>query len=331
MKLLNLFLLAICLVPMATLKAEEVTIYSVYDRARLDGVFAPFTKATGIKVNIVDGTSDDLIARLKNEGSATTADLHIDKDLVYNTKALRADLYRPFNSQAISNSISPTLIDQDRKWLTFLYRARVIMYNKNKVDPSSLKNYEDLADSKWKNRLCVRTSTNSYNQALGAFLVKHYGSERALNIFKGWVINFSSAPLKSDRDVINAVANGECDVALANTYYLAPMIKADAKFPVGVVFPNQQTTGTHINGVGIAIVKYAKNLSAANKVLEYLSSTQVQTPLADAFAQYPSNKNALMSQTLREFGAFNEDQTNLSVIGEYVDEAVALMKAAQYN
>ena len=310
---------------------SEVTLYSVYEGSRLEAIFKPFTDRTGIKVKVVSGTSTELLSRLETEGDKTTADLHIDKDLVFNGAAESKGLYQPFKSEVVEKNIPADLIDSDKTWFMIFYRSRVIMYNANKVKPSELSTYEDLGSKKWKGRLCVRTSNNSYNEALGAFLIKHYGSKKALEIMKSWVKNFAASPIKGDTDVINAVAAGKCDVTIANTYYLAPLIKADKNFPVKAFFPNQKTTGSQINGVGIGLVKHAKNVENATKLLEYLSSVEVQAPVAGAFSQYPSNPNAEFAPILVEFGKFKADKTNIGEFSKYVEEARELMKKAEYK
>lgn len=311
--------------------SSEVTIYSVYEAARLDPIFRPFTERTGIKVNIVSAPSVDLINRLENEGEATTADLHLDKDLVFLGLAQSKNLYQPFKSLAVEKNIPASLIETNKNWFTLFYRARVIMYNVNKVNPSELSTYEDLGSAKWNGRLCVRTSQNSYNEALGAFFIKHYGVEKTENIFKSWVNNFSIAPIKGDTDVINAVAAGTCDVAVANSYYLAPLVKADVNFPVKPFFPNQKTTGTHVNGVGIGIVKHAKNVAAATLVLEYMSSQEVQAPVAAIFSQYPANPTAEMAPVLVNFGKYNADSSNIGDFSKFIEEARAIMKKFDYK
>lgn len=327
----GLFLTAIFFTSTATFSADEVTIYSVYEGARLDPIFKPFTERTGIKVNIVTGTSAELATRLKNEGEASPADLYLDKDLVYQGSATASDLYRPFNSKIVEKNIPSHLIETEKNWFTIFYRARVIMYNTNKVSPNELSTYEDLGNPKWKGRLCLRTSTNSYNEALGAFLVTHLGENKTLEIFKSWVNNFSVEPIKGDTDVINAVAAGTCDVTIANTYYLAPLVKADVNFPVRPFFPNQATSGAHVNGVGIGIAKYAKNVKEATMVLEYLSSTEVQAPVAAAFSQYPANSAAAMSSVLVDFGTFKQDESNVGEISKSVNIGRELAKKAQYK
>ena len=327
----NLFLAVAIVSGLSVAKANEVTIYSVYPGAEIGAIFAPFTERTGIKVNIVDGTSDELAKRISEEGIHTSADLLLDKDLVYFAKARELELLRPFNSKLIEAQVPAHLRDSNKLWTTIFYRARVIMYNTNTVKPSELSTYEDLGNIKWHGRLCVRTSTNSYNQALGAFMVKHHGSEKTLEILKNWVSNFSVAPINNDRNVIQAVADGKCDVGLANTYYLPAFIRANPNFPVRPFFPNQKSTGAHVNGVGIGIVKHAKNVKAANMLIEYFTSAEVQAPVAASFSQYPVNPKAEMIQILKDFGSFSEDITNISEIADKTSEANALFPLANYK
>lgn len=311
--------------------AKEVTIYSVYPAEEIGAIFAPFTERTGIKVNIQTGTTEEIQNKLLVENSNTSADLYLDKDITFLSTAKKADLFQSFSSKTVKTNVPAHLREANDLFTLVFYRARVIMYNPNKVNPSELSTYEDLGNAKWKNRLCVRTSTNSYNQALGGYLVKHLGTAKTLEVVKNWVNNFSVEPIKNDRGVIQAVADGQCDVGLANTYYLPAFIRANPEFPVRVYFPNQQSFGTHINGVGIGIVKYAKNVSEANLLLEYFTSVEVQKAVAAAFSQYPVNKAASMTDILESFGAFKEDTSDLSQTAQAIDAANVVFKNAQYK
>ena len=326
-------LLALAILTIGSVQAQsgEVTIYSVYPGEQLAPIFAPFTQRTGIQVNFVTGTSQELTKRLADEGANTTADLHLDKDLVFHGVAQRMGLYRPFNSRVVESQVPSHLMEKNRFWTTVFYRARVIMYNTNVVKPSELSTYEALGNAQWKGRLCVRTSKNSYNEALGGYFVKHFGERRTAEILKSWVNNFSVNPLNGDRDVIQAVADGKCDVGIANTYYLPAFIRANAQFPVRPFFPNQKTTGAHVNGVGIAIVKHAKNVKEATMLLEYFTSREVQAPVAAAFSQYPVNPTAEMIDILKDFGRFAEDRTNVGEISHYAPTAVALFPLVNYK
>lgn len=325
------FLLAGLLLGMSQGLTKEVTIYSVYPGDRLEAIFKPFTARTGITVNVVDGSSKDLINRIIAEGENTLADLHLDKDLVYHGAAVRAGIYQPFKSVVVEKNVPANFIESNRNWFTLFYRSRVIMYNPNVVSSSELSTYEALGDSKWKGRLCVRTSKNSYNEALSAYLVTHFGQAKAFQILKSWVANFAVEPMANDRAVIAAIAEGKCDVGLANSYYLAPFIEADASYPVKPFFANQGTTNAHVNGVGIGLTKYAKNVAEATLLMEYLSSAEVQAPVAKAFDQYPVNSAATISPTLQGFGPFSVDTTNVGVISNFTDMGADIMIQADYK
>lgn len=329
--MIKTFFFALSFLLSFTALAKEVTIYSVYPGADLEAIFAPFTERTGIAVRFVEGTTEELVNKLKTEGSDTTADLYLDKDLTFLGAAQRDGLFRPFNSSTVKMQVPSHLRDANDFWTLAFYRARVIMYNKNKVSADELSTYEDLGNRKWENRLCVRTSTNSYNQALGAFLVKHLGEGKALSVLSSWVKNFSTEPIKNDRGVIQAIADGQCDVGLANTYYLPAFIRNNPDFAVKVFFPNQSTIGAHVNGVGLGIVKHAKNITEANMLLEYFTSAEVQTPVAAAFSQYPVNPKAKMIDILENFGSFKEDTTNISEVSRFIDEANILFQKANYK
>ncbi len=315
----------------STPNPNTVTVYSVYPADQLAELFAPFSRESGIEVKFVDGSSTELLKRLQDEGAATNADLYLDKDLVYLGQAKKLGLTQPFSSKFIEQRVPGHLIDSDKHWATIFYRSRVIMYNSEKVKPSELSTYQSLGDKKWHNRLCMRTSSNSYNQALTAYLIKHLGRDKALAVLKGWVNNLSVKPLKNDRAVIQAVANGECDVGLANSYYLPAFLRKDKTFPVRPFFPNQKTHGAHINGIGIAVVKHTKNLQNATRFMEHFFSDAVQTPLAAQFSQYPASTKAERSDVLENFGKFLEDKTNIGEISRYTQEAETLFPVAKYQ
>lgn len=321
----------LALISSFSVMAKEVTIYSVYSAEELAPIFVPFTQRTGIEVKFVFGTSEELMAMLESEGKDSNADLYLDKDLTFLGEAQRKDLFRPFKSSVVKNNVPSHLRDKTDLWTLVFYRARVIMYNKFKVSEDELSTYEALGEKQWENRLCVRTSTNSYNQALGAYFVKHLGEGKTLDLLSSWVKNFSIEPLKNDRAVIQALADGQCDVGVANTYYLPAFIRANPEFPVKVFFPNQKSFGTHVNGVGIGVAKHAKNIKEANLLLEYFTSIEVQTPVAAAFSQYPVNPKAEMIKILKDFGTFKEDMTNISDVSNFVEAANRLFPKALYK
>ena len=311
--------------------AKEVTIYSVYPGEELAPIFAPFTERTGVTVNFVSGTTAALVAKIKEEGTNTNADLYLDKDMTFLDDAKKQGIFKSFTSETVKENVPAHLRDNQNLWTLVFYRARVIMYNPNKVSADELSTYEALGDAKWYKRLCVRTSTNSYNQALGAYFVRHLGAMKTFDLLSSWVKNFSVDPISNDRGVIQAVADGKCDVGIANTYYLPAFIRANPEFPVKVFFPNQKDFGTHVNGVGIGIVKNAKNVKEANMLLEYFTSVEVQTPVAAAFSQYPVNPKAEMIQILKDFGTFKEDTANISDVADHTSLASGLFPLANYK
>ncbi|WP_413560402.1 extracellular solute-binding protein [Bdellovibrio sp. HCB209] len=311
---------------------NELTVYSVYDGNRLAPIFQPFTDRTGINVKVeYMASSAELTQRLKQEGASSPADVYLDKDIVFLAEAQRQDVFQSFNSATIAQNVPAQFISPGNQWFLIFYRARTIMYNQNKVSPSELSTYAALGDAKWKGRLCVRTSGSNYNQALaGSFLI-HDGIEQATNILSSWVNNFSMDPIKGDTDLLKAIAEGKCDVGIANTYYLAPLIKADPNFPVRPFFANQNTTGTHLNGVGVALTKHTKNIPEATLLLEYLTSKEVQAPVAAGFYQYPVNQQAELVKELVDFGPFHRDLTNVGVVGAKAAETKAIFEKAGYK
>lgn len=328
------FGLLFALIVSLSAQAQEgkLVIYSSYDAARLAPILAPFTQRTGIAVEVVNAASTALIQQLEAEGAQSPADLYLDKDIVYMGEAGDKDLLQPFASSEVESKIPSHLIAKDRNWFLIFYRARTIMYNTNLVTPSEITSYADLGDKKWEGRVCVRTSNNSYNEGMAGYFVKHLGLEKAVSLFKSWVQNFAVEPLKGDREVIGAIAAGTCAVGVANTYYLAPMVRDDASFPVRAVFVEQQGVGAHINGVGIGITKSSKNVAGATLFLEFMASKEVQEIVAEGFSQYPSNREAGISSVLKtEFGPFVEDTTNVGEIAAHIRDGKKAMQEADYK
>lgn len=328
---LKAFFLSVVLMASASASNKSLTIYSVYPGDKLEAIFKPFTERTGIAVNVVSAKSKFLIDRIEREGENTVADLHLDKDLVYHTTATQKGIYQPFKSKVVEENVPANFIETNKNWFTIFYRSRVIMYNRDLVSPNELSTYSDLGNEKWKGKLCVRTSNSTYSQALSASIVAHLGTNKALNVFKSWVANFSMEPTSSDRDVIRALAAGKCHVGLVNSYYLAPFIEADSEYPVRPFFANQGFSNAHVNGVGIGITKYSKNVKEATMLLEYLSSKEVQSPVAKAFDQYPVNPKASLSPTLVDFGSFEVDKINVGTVGNLIETTKELMIEAEYK
>ncbi|QEK11252.1 Fe(3+) ABC transporter substrate-binding protein [Crassaminicella thermophila] len=289
-----------------------------------------FTEETGIKVNVVKGNSDELIERLEREGKDTKADLLITADAGRLHRAKEKGLLQPVSSEVLLNNIPENLRDKDKEWFGLTVRGRVIVYSKDRVNPSELSTYEDLTNSKWKGKILVRSSSNIYNQSLLASFIAINGEEKAKEWAKGLVENMARDPQGNDRAQATAVVAGEGDLAIMNTYYIGKMLNSsnpeEVKVAqnVGVFFPNQATTGTHINVSGIGLTKYSKNKENAIKLIEFLSSEKAQKQFAEANYEYPANPKVEPSELLKSWGEFKPQNINLSKLGEYNQKAVEI-------
>jgi len=312
--------------------AGEVNLYSARKEALIKPLLDEFTRKTGIEVNLVTGNADALLARLGSEGKLTPADLFITVDAGRLYRARSADLFQPVKSQTLQTAIPARFRDPAGLWFGLSVRARPIMYVRGKVDPASLRRYEDLADSKWKGRICIRSSGSIYNQSLVASMIAADGETETEQWAQGLVSNFSKSPSGGDRDQIRAAAAGQCDIAIANTYYLAGMLndhKDDAQRTaaekIGIIWPNQDDRGVHVNVSGAGVIKYAKNKENAIELLQYLVSDESQQWYAQSNHEYPVKPGVGISSALKVFGEFKADSVNLAVLGENNAAAVRLM------
>ena len=245
--------------------AQEVNLYSARKENLIKPLLDKFTKETGIKVNLLTGKADTLLQRLQSEGRNTPADLLITTDAGRLHRAVVLNLLQAYQSATIDQAVPAHLRDPDHRWIGLSQRARVIIYNKQRVKPGQLSTYEDLTNAKWKGKICIRSSGNIYNQSLLASKIAASGKEDAETWAAGMVANFSRDPKGNDRAQIKAVAAGVCDLAIANTYYLGNMIHADkdpgqqeAASKVAIFFPNQNDRGAHVNISGAGITRFAK-------------------------------------------------------------------------
>jgi iron(III) transport system substrate-binding protein len=320
-----------------TLLAAEVNIYSARKEALIKPLLDQFTKETGIDVNIVTGKADTLLKRLEVEGKNTPADILLTVDVARLVRAKEKDLFQAINSEVLENTIPEYYRDSDKQWFGLSLRSRVIVYAPDRVKAEELSSYEDLANSKWKNRLCVRSSSNVYNQSLVAAMVANDGVEKTEAWAAALVKNFARPPKGGDRDQIKAVAAGVCDVALVNNYYLAGMLESTQKSEVAAAnkiklfWPNQNGRGAHMNVSGAGILKPAKNKKEAIQLLEYLVSDKAQQWYADTNHEYSINPNIESSSILKNWGKFKADNLNLSLLGKYNTEAVLLMDRAGWK
>lgn len=313
---------------------KEAGVLNIYSSRHYDTdqeLYKIFEQETGVKINVVEGKGDELIERLKREGKDTEADLLVTADAGMLHKAKTEGLFQSIESETIEKNIEEKLLDPDREWVGLTKRARVIVYDKNSVDPSELSSYEDLASEKWKNEILIRSSENIYNQSIMASFLELNGEEAAKNWAAGIVSNMAREPQGGDTDQVKAVAAGEGKIAVANTYYVGKLINSsdpeEVKVgeSVGVFFPNQETTGTHVNVTGAGIIKTSKNAENALAFLEFLSGEKAQRLFADSNSEYPGNPSVEPSETLKAWGEFKEQDINLAILGERNSEAVKIM------
>jgi iron(III) transport system substrate-binding protein len=244
--------------------------------------------------------------------------------------AARAGLLSRVDSPELTQNVPAHLRDPEQRWFGLTMRARTIMYNTKKVNPAELSTYEALGDPKWKGRLCLRTSGYIYNQSMLATMIKRHGEARTEQIARGWAAN-NPVLINSDTKILEAIAAGQCDVGLTNTYYLARLLAKDPAFPVAPFWANQQTTGTHVNISGAGVTAHARHRGAAMKLLEFLSSPDAQQMFADVAFEYPVNAQASVNPIVARWGKFKQDDINIAAAGEFQAAAVKLADRAGYK
>ncbi len=300
-------------------------------------LYDSFTKKTGLKVNLIEGKGDELIERIRSEGANSPADVFITVDAGRLWRAQEAGILQPVSSSTLESKIPDSVRSPENLWFGFSKRARVIMYNKDKVNPSALSTYEDLATDKWKGKILIRSSSNIYNQSLVASLIEAHGMSDAESWGKGFVSNFARPPEGNDTAQIKGVAAGIGDIGIANSYYLARLKKSNktedqaVAEKVGMFFPNQDERGTHINISGGGVVKTAPNKEAAIKFLEHLVSPEAQKIFSEGNNEYPVVADVSIPQVLTTFGEFKSDPVNVSVYGKLNAEAIQLMDRVSWK
>lgn len=306
-----------------------------YDTDQL--LYDEFTERTGIKVNLVRDEADKLMTRLINEGENTEADLLIIADAGRLGRAKEQDLLTPISSDTLNEQVPSSYRDSESYWYGLTMRARVLVYHPERVNASELSTYEALTDAKWQGRIVTRSSTNIYNQSLMASFIELWGEDQALSFAEGLVQNFARDPQGNDRDQAKAVVSGEADIAIMNTYYIGRMLyssdpeEVNVAQTVNVFFPNQDTTGTHINVSGIGMVKHSKKQELALKLMEFLTSEDAQSIYADANFEYPVNSNVEPHELLLSWGTFIKQDISLSVLSEHSTQATMLMNQAGWK
>lgn len=313
-----------------TAESTEVNLYTARHYDVDDQLYKQFEEETGIKVNLIKGEADELLERIKREGDGTQADLFLTADAGRLDRAKQDGILQSVSSDVLDEQVPANFQDEDQMWYGLTKRARVIMYDKESVDPSELSTYEALTEDEWEGRVLIRSSENIYNQSLLASFIELNGEEEAKEWAEGMVKNFARDPEGGDRDQAKAIAAGVGDVAIMNTYYYGQMLNSEDPAEVevaeslGVFFPNQDTTGTHVNVSGAGVVKSAKNEENAIKLLEYLSAPEAQETFASVNYEYPVNEAVEPSELLQSWGEFKEQDINMSTLGDNNAKAILL-------
>jgi len=319
-------LLAVGAVSGVSAQGPVLNLYSARHYQTDEALYANFTKATGIRVNRVDADDAGILARLRSEGSSSPADVILLVDAARLFRAESDGLFQPLKSRTLEQRIPVQLRGKDdgagSQWFGFSTRARVIVYNKATVKAEDVDSYEELADPKNKGKVCTRSGSHPYNLSLFGSMYEHLGAAATETWLKGVVANMARDPKGGDTDQIKAVASGECGIALTNTYYYARLLRSDkpedraVAEKVALVFPNQSSSGTHVNIAGGALARHAKNREAGVTFLEYLASDAAQGYFANGNNEYPVVRGIkLANPALDAMGEFKPELIPISVVG----------------
>jgi iron(III) transport system substrate-binding protein len=318
-------------------QAQEVNVYSSRHYDTDVALYQGFTDETGIEVNLIEGDADQLIERIKAEGRNSPADVLISVDAGRLWRAEDAGLLQPISSAVLEERIPAKLRHPEGEWFGLSQRLRGIVYAKDRVDPGEIASYEDLADPKWEGRICIRSSTNVYNQSLVASMIETNGIEETEAWAKGLVANLARPPQGGDTDQIEAVAAGECDVAVVNHYYLVRLLESDSEEEravadqVDILFPNQDGRGAHANVSGAGVVATAPNRENAVRFLEYLATPEAQAYFAQGNFEFPVVDGVKLVPVLEQWREVKTDDVNAAKLGENNPEAVKLMDRAGWK
>lgn len=311
--------------------ADEVVVYSARKEHLIKPLFDAYTERTGVQIRYVTDNAGALLARLKAEGDNTPADMLMTVDAGNLWQAANEGVLASVDSQVLESNIPDHLQDPQNRWFGLSVRARTIVYSTERVKPGELSTYEDLADPKWKGRLCLRTSKKVYNQSLVAMMIARLGEQRTEEIVRGWVANLATPPFSNDTKVMEAIAAGQCDVGIVNTYYFGRLQKKQPDIELALFWPNQAESGVHVNVSGAGVTAHAKHRDAAVKLLEWLSTPEAQEMFAGLNMEYPANPAVKPDAVVAAWGEFKGDTINVSKAGQLQADAVMLMDRAGYR
>jgi iron(III) transport system substrate-binding protein len=329
--------LLMLLVPPYSLAVAEVNVYSARQESLIKPLLDRFTEQTGAKINLVTGKGDALLTRLKSEGMNSPADVLLTVDAGRLYRAQEASILQAVESDDLNRLIPSHLRSADNQWYGLSVRARVIVFAKDRVKANQLSTYEALSDPQWQGKICVRSSSNIYNQSLVAGMIASQGMLKTEAWLKAFVANFARPPAGGDRDQIKAVASGQCDVAVVNSYYLGGMLLSDdqaqqtAASKVTLFWPNQKDRGTHVNISGAGITQSAKNIELAQKLIAFLASSESQEWYAERNNEFPVRDAVKVSTVLESWGPFVADTLNVTELGRNNAAAIMAMDRAGWK
>ena len=337
--LISAGLAASMMLPIATAAhaSGELNLYSSRHYDTDERLYSDFEEATGITINRIEGNADELIARMEAEGANSPADVFLTVDTVRLSRAKDLGLLQPVESAVLEARIPAYLQDADNQWFGLSQRSRILFYDKNDVQDPPL-TYQDLADPKYKGKVCIRSSTNVYTQNIAAALISHLGEEAVAAWAKGVAENFARDPQGGDTDQLRGIASGECDVSMSNTYYFSRILRKgdDQVSPeqmesIGWVFPNQNDIGAHMNISGGGVAANAPNRENAIRFLEYLASDSAQEYFSSGNDEYPAVPGVGLSSSVAKLGIFRPDTIELSEIANHVDAANRILNEAGWK
>ncbi|GMG87840.1 extracellular solute-binding protein [Biformimicrobium ophioploci] len=309
----------------------QITVYTARKEHLIKPLFERYTAETGIEIRYITDKEGPLMARLEAEGETSPADILMTVDAGNLWQAEERGLFQPLNSDVISKAIPANLRSGNDMWAALSVRARTIVYATDRVKPEELSTYEALADEGWKGRLCLRTSKKVYNQSLVATMMDTLGADKAEEVVRGWVANLATDPMSNDTAVLKAIAAGQCDVGIVNTYYFGRLKQEQPDLNLALFWPNQEDRGVHVNVSGAGITAHAKHPQAARALLEWLASGEAQAQFAAVNQEYPANPSVQPSEEVQSWGSFKADQVSVEKAGSLQTEAVKLMDRAGYR
>jgi iron(III) transport system substrate-binding protein len=313
------------------LGSSEVRVYSSRKEYLIKPLLNKFEKESKIKVKLLTGAEGPLIEKLKLQGKNPEADLLITVDAGNLWFAATQGILTPFDSKQLKNSVPTHLRDPQDLWFGLSIRARTIVYHTGRIKPAQLSTYENLGLEGFKGRLCLRTSKKVYNQSLVAMMIADLGEAKTEAVIKKWVANLAAPPFANDTQVIKGILAGRCDVGIVNTYYFGRLEKEKGPLKAALFWPNQKQSGVHVNISGAGIVRHAKNLTNAQRLLEWLAEPAAQKEFAELNLEYPVNAKVSAAPAVEKWGDFKQNLINVSKAGELQTKAMRLMERAQYH